>query len=274
MKRFFLCGPILLLAACSSRPIEEVNAEQSTFLREEGDAALKEGDHGRAIDIYTRALELNPGAADTWYRRGNAYAKRPAGSDEPNRRREWLRQAEADYSAAIQLNPAHRDALFNRAMIRLKMKRYIDAAKDLVECTRVDPRDAEPEFVLGHIYLHRLEDQQIMAMEHYDKYVALGGDDPEAVKLVREWRELKKSMAAPNGGPAPKGPTAEDEEAAKQLHARVLTLIPKGEEQRPEVARLLLELTTKYAQTKYVKDNEKGLKALLNAFRPREPEKK
>jgi len=274
MKRLFLCGPILLLAACSSRPIEEVNAEQSAFLREEGDAALKEGDFTRAIDIYSRALELNPGAADTWYRRGNAFAKRPPATDEPNRKREWLRQAEVDYSAAIRLNPAHRDALFNRAMIRLKAKRYIDAAKDLVECTRIDPRDPEPEFILGHIYLHRLEDQQIMAMEHYDRYVALGGDDAEAVKLVREWRELKKSMVGAGGGPAPKGPTAEDEEVAKQLHARVLTLIPKGEEQRPEVARLLLELTTKYAQTKYVKDNEKGLKALLNAFRPKEPEKK
>ncbi|HEY3226499.1 MAG TPA: tetratricopeptide repeat protein [Planctomycetota bacterium] len=274
MKRFFLAGPLFLLAACASRPIEEVNAEQSALLREEGDAALKEGDCDRAIDIYTRALELNPGAADTWYRRGNAFTKHPPSPDEPNRKREWLRLAEADYSAAVRLNPAHRDALFNRAMIRLKMKRYIDAAKDLVECTRIDPRDPEPEFILGHIYLHRLEDQQIMAMEHYDKYVALGGTDPEAVKLVREWRELKKSMVGSNGGTAPKGPTAEDEEAAKQLHAKVLTLIPKGEEQRPEIARLLVELTTKYAQTKYVKDNEKGLKALLNAFRPRDPEKK
>ena len=43
-----------------------------------------------------------------------------------------------------------------------------------------------------------------------------------------------------------------------------------GEEQRPEVARLLEELTGKYAGTKYVRDNEKGLKALLNAFKPKE----
>lgn len=273
MKRAILCGSLVLLAACSSRPVDEVRAEQAHELRLEGDEAIAAGNHDRAIEMYTRAIELNPTSADTWWRRGNALVARPINPDAPNRKRDWLRQAEADYSAAIRLNPAFRDAFFNRAMIQLKTKRYIEAARDLLECTRLDPADKEPEMILGEIYLKRLEDQQVQGMEHYDKYVKLGGDDPEIVKLVRDWRELKRSLTPP-APEAPRGPSNEDESAARQLHSRVLSLIPKGEEQRPEVARLLEELTGKYGHTKYVRDNEKGLKALLNAFRPKEPEKK
>jgi hypothetical protein len=87
---------------------------------------------------------------------------------------------------------------------------------------------------------------------------------------VREWRELKSSIAHGGAAPPPKPPSADDEAAAKQLHTRILSLIPKGEEQRPEVAKLLEELMAKYPHTKYVRDNEKGLKALQNAFKPKE----
>src|SRR5262245_12354604 len=132
-------------------------------------------------------------------------------------------------------------------------------------------RDAE--LYLGDIYLTKLDDQQVLGMGHYDTYVKLGGDRPDVVKLVREWRELTNSTKTEGSGP-PKGPTSEDEAAAKQLHLKVLGLIPKGEEARPEVAKLLEELTVKYGHTKYVRDDEKGLKALLNAFKPKEPEKK
>ena len=273
MKRALFCGSLVLLAACSSRPVDEVRAEEAQGYRDEGDEALAAGNHARAIDLYTRALEVNPSAAETWWRRGNALVARPLDPAAPNRKRDWLRQAESDYSAATRLNPAFRDAFFNRAMVYLKMKRYKEAATDLLECTRLDPKDKDPEMILGEIYLKNLEDQQVRGMEHYDNYVKLGGDDPEVVKLVRDWRELKRAMAPP-APEAPRGPTNEDEAAARQIHARVLSLIPKGEEQRPEVAKLLEELTVKYAKTKYVRDNEKGLKALLNAFRAKEPEKK
>ncbi len=270
MKRTFLALPLALLMACSSRPVEEMRAEEAAEYREEGDAAAKEGRYAEAVDLYTQSIEIYPNAAESWWRRGNAFVKRPVDPESPNRKRDWIRQAEQDYSAAIRLNPAFRDAFLNRAMIYMKMKRYIDAVKDLLEVTRLDPNDRDAELILGEIYLTKLEDQQVLGMEHYDRYVKLGGDRPDVVKLVVDWRELKKSLAGNALPEAPKGPTAEDEAAAKQLHAKILSLIPKGEEQRPEIAKLLEVLTGKYAATKYVRDNEKGLKALLNAFRPKE----
>lgn len=269
MKRVFFGVPLILLAACSSRPIEEVRAEEAQGLKAEGDEALAAGDHAGAIELYTEAIELNPSSAEAWFRRGNALVSRPIDHDAPNRKREWLKMAERDYTMAVERNPAYRDAFFNRAMVRLKMKRYKDAAEDLLECTRLDPKDKDTEMILGEIYLKNLEDFQVRGMEHYDNYVKLGGDDPEIVKLVRDWRILQKSMVQ-SDAPAPKGPTPDEEAAAKQLHAKILGLIPKGEEQRPEVAKLLEELTAKYGHTKYVRDNEKGLKALLNAFKPKD----
>ena len=273
MKRALPLLSVALLAACSSRPVEEVRAEEALAFREQADAAAKAEDFVRAIELYTESLKLNPSSAETWCRRGIAHVRRPVDPESPNRRRDWIRQAEVDYSAAIRLNPAYRDAFFNRAMVYMKLKRYIEAVKDLIEVTRLDANDKEAELYLGEIYLTKLEDQQVLGMEHYDKYVKLGGDRSDVVKLVKDWRELKKSLASP-APDAPKAPTSDDEQAARQLHAKVLSLIPKGDEQKPEVARLLGELTGKYGHTKYVRDNEKGLKALLNAFKPKEPEKK
>jgi tetratricopeptide (TPR) repeat protein len=272
MKRLFAL-PIVVAAACSSRPLDEVRAEEASYYRAQGDAAAKAEDYSEAIGFYTESLKLNPSAAETWYRRGNAFVKQPPDPESPNHRRDWIRRAEQDYTAAIRLNPMYTVAFFNRAMVYMKTKRYIDAAKDLFEVTRLETNKSDPmlrdaELYLGDIHLKKLEDQLVTGMRHYDEYVKLGGDRPDVVKLVREWRELQSSIGEANA-PAPKGPTADDEAAAKQLHLKILGLIPKGEEQRPEVAKLLEELTTKHANTRYVRDNEKGLKALLNAFKPK-----
>jgi tetratricopeptide (TPR) repeat protein len=263
MKRQLFALPVALLAACSSRPVEEVRAEEATHYRAEADAAAHDGDYVRAIDLYTESLKLNPTSAETWYRRGNAYLKRPGDPESPNRRREWIRQAEQDYSAALRLNPTLTVALFNRAMIYMKKKMYKEAAADLsdvvhFETDKSNPMVRDAELYLGDVLITKFEDRQVMGMAHYEKYVSLGGDRADVVKLVREWRELRSSMTD-SSSPAPKGPTADEEAAARQLHTKVLSLIPKGEEQRPEVAKLLAELTGKYGHTKYVRDNEKGL---------------
>jgi len=279
MMRVWLLLPVLILAACASRPVEEVRAEEAAGYREQADAAAKAGNYVGAIELYTESLRLNPTVAETWCKRGNAFIKRPADPDSPNHRRVWIQQAERDYTDALRLNPMLTTASFNRAMIYMKLKNYHAAAKDLSDvvnfekANKSNPMLKDAELYLGEICLTKFEDRQVMGMTHYENYVTLGGDRPDVVKLVREWRELKNSMVD-SGPAAPKGPTAEEEAAAKQLHTRILSLIPKGEEQRPEVAKLLEELTSKYGHTKYVRDNEKGLKALLNAFRPKEPEKK
>lgn len=274
MIRVWVFLPFLVVASCASRPLDEVRAEEASAYREQAEAAAEAEKYEEAIRLYTESLKLNSSSAETWCRRGNAYLKRAPDPESPNRRRDWIRQAEQDYTEAIRLNTAYTVALFNRAMVRMKTKRYIDAAKDLFEVTRLhtnksDPMLMEAELYLGDIHLQKLEDQLVTGMKHYDEYVKLGGDRPDVVKLVREWRELQSSISASTPA-APKGPTAEEEAAAKQLHVKILSLIPKGEEQRPEVVKLLDELTTKYGHTKYVRDNEKGLKALLNAFKPKD----
>jgi tetratricopeptide (TPR) repeat protein len=274
MKRFLASVSLVLLAACASRPVEEMQAEEAASLRELGDEASKQGNFAQAIDFYSESIKLNPAAAETWYRRGNAFVRRPMDTATPNSRREWIRLAERDYTQAIARNAMFTHAYFNRAMVYMKTRRFIDAAKDLLEVTRLETNKSDPmlrdaELYLGEIYLTKLEDQQVLGMEHYDQYVKLGGDRPDIVKLVREWRVLKDSIARSDGPAAPKPPSADEEAAAKQLHTRIMGLIPKGEEQRPEVAKLIEELMGKYGHTQYVRDNEKGLKALQNAFKPK-----
>jgi tetratricopeptide (TPR) repeat protein len=276
MVRVCSLVPLLVLAACSSRPVEEVRAEEAASYREQADAEAQSGNHAAAFDLYSEAIKLNPSSAETFFRRGNMCVKMSPDHAPSGTKRDWIRQAVFDYSKAIELNPVFTTAMFNRAMVYMKMKQYRPATLDLNEIVTLEkgntsnPMLKDALLYLGEVLLTKFEDEQIRAMSHYEAYVALGGDRPDIVKKVREWREVKESIARENAGPAPKGPTADDEAAAKQLHSRILALIPKGEEQKPEIAKLLEELMTKHGHTKYVRDNEKGLKALQNAFRPKE----
>src|SRR5262245_12757261 len=137
MNRPLLAFPLVVLAACASRPVEEVRAEEASGHRDLGDEAVKHGYYDQAIAHYTDAIQLNPNSAETFYRRGNAYVKlrlQPGTSH----KREWILQAERDYSAALRLNPSFTQAYFNRAMLFMKLKQYVEAAKDLFEVTRLE----------------------------------------------------------------------------------------------------------------------------------------
>ena len=275
MMRVLPLVSVLAFTACSSRPVEEVRAEEAASYREQADAEAQAGNFAGAFDLYSEAIKLNPTSSETYYRRGNMCVKRLQDHGASGTQRDWLRQALFDYSEAIRLNGALTNALFNRAMVYMKTKQYQAAAKDLNEFLNLEkgntnnPAVREAELYLGEVLLTKFEDQQVLGMKHYENYVSLGGDRPDIVKKVREWREVRESIARENAPPPPKGPTADEEGAAGQLHSRILALVPKGEEQKPEIAKLLEELMTKYGHTKYVRDNEKGLKALQNAFRPK-----
>ena len=91
---------VLVLAGCGAKKnTPKVQLERARMM-------LDRGQLHEAVQTFSAALTASPGNADDYYDRGVAYE-----------RLEQLEQAAADYSEALRLNPAHAQALNNRAVV-------------------------------------------------------------------------------------------------------------------------------------------------------------
>ena len=85
----------------------------------------------KAVDAYTKAIELNPKFAEAYNDRGVAYAD----LGNPTR-------AIKDYNKAIQLNP-HALPYNNRGVTYSKLGNYQQAINDFNKAIELDPQYAE-----------------------------------------------------------------------------------------------------------------------------------
>ena len=255
------CVLLVALAGCATSgggPDRE-GAQASI---EKGREAAGKGEHKAAVDHFTRAIRANPESAEAFYGRGVSNVELRRDSRIEGDVRPYEQKALEDFSTAIRLNASFGDAYFNRAMVRLSLAQYKAAAEDLRHAAKFKPQDPEPHLLLGRMYEHKFEDMGILAIQHYDHYVELGGREPDVVEKVRAWREISRKPKEPQ---AQKGPTPEDEEKAKKLHEEAMRLF--RDEKKEEAAKLLETLLTTYGQTRYVQGQQGPLRALLNAFK-------
>jgi len=255
------CLLLCVLAGCAtSDGGPDVESAQSSV--EKGREAAGRGDHKAAADHYTKALRAHPESAEAYYGRGVSNVQLRLDARIEGDSRPYEQKALEDFSIAIRLNPSFGDAYFNRAMVRMSLAQYKAAADDLRHAAKFKAQDPEPHYLLGRLYEQKFEDMGILALQHYDQYVELGGREPDIVDKVRVWREINKKPAAPQGA---KGPTPEDEEKAKKLHEEAMKLF--RDEKKEEAAKLLETLLTTYGETRYVQGQLGPLRALLNAFK-------
>ncbi|HLF95078.1 MAG TPA: tetratricopeptide repeat protein [Planctomycetota bacterium] len=252
---------LLFIVGCVSVPAGP-DVQQAKACLEEGRAQAREGDHAAAVASYTRALQAHPEFSEAYYERGYAHLQMriQPGAEENSRSHET--RALEDYSMAIRYNPAFADAFFNRAMILSSRAQYKQAVEDLLNACRYKPNDAECHFYLGQLYEDKFEGKAVLAMNHYEKYVALGGTDATVREKVKLWQELKKQAAAP---PPAKAPGPEDEKKAAELHERFKELFGAGK--KDEAVRALEDLLSKYEATQYVQSRGRELRAVYNALK-------
>lgn len=246
-----------VLAACAGAG---ANPEAAFSYVEAGQEAAVRKDWKGAIDQYGRAIHRNPELAEAYYHRGYAYIQLRLDREAPPKAREYEDRALWDYSMALSKNPAFADAYHNRAMLYGSRAQYKAAAEDLLNATRFKPNDPEPHLELARLYEERFEDKIVLAFEHYEKYMDLGGKDPDAVAKGRHYKERKPREGTPQA-PA-KAPTPEEEKAALELHQRTMALL--RDEKKEEAVKALEELLVKYAHTKYVQGQALPLNALRN----------
>ncbi len=259
---------LLVAAGCASSP-DAPDPGAARACVEEGRRIAAAGDHRAAIDQYSKAIRANPELAEAYCERGYSNVRLRLGRSTEGDVRTLEDRALADFGAAIRLDPAYGDAYFNRAMVLSSRAQFKPAAEDLLNAVKWKPKEPEAHLLLGRLYEEKFEDRMTAAMDHYEKYVELGGKDAGVREKVGLWKDLKKQMAAA-AAPA-RAPTAEDEKKAEELHESFKRLF--AEDKKGEALKAVEEMLSKYGQTKYVQRQALGLKAILNALQKGAPGK-
>jgi tetratricopeptide (TPR) repeat protein len=260
------------LWGCASSP--EAGLQASQQLLDDGREAARANRHADAIALFTNAVQLNPDLAEAWYERGKSHVHLRLDRASEGDTRGFEQKALDDFSMAVRKNPAFADAYFNRAMILSSRAQYKAAIDDLMNAARFNPRDAESHLWMGEIYEKKFEDRIVLAMDHYEKYVDLGGTDATAREKVRVWKEFRKQQSAapvPVPPPSSKAPTAEEEAKAQELHQKALDLL-KQPDKGPAV-KAMEDLLTTYGHTKYVQEKAKALQAAISIFKKKDAPK-
>lgn len=139
---------------------------KTVVLNNRGIAYQNMGEAAKAIEDYTRVIELNPAHSHAFNHRGNAYY------DLGN-----FDAALKDYTRAIELKPDYGDAYYNRANQYLENKNYKAAINDFTSAIEVMPKDAEAYNRRGRAYL--ASGSRDNAAVDFEKACALEPDNSE-----------------------------------------------------------------------------------------------
>ena len=106
-----------------------------------GTAFYKKGIYDKAINDYNKSIEINPKIAEAYYGRGTIYAKR-----------ELHNEAIADFNRAIKINPKLEEAYLNRGTVYAKKGLNNEAIEDWTKAIYLNPIDAEAYYNRGRTY--------------------------------------------------------------------------------------------------------------------------
>ena len=130
----FQQGNFLLMIGQTDRAIEaysrviELNSNNPNAYNNRGVAYSARGDFDRTIEDYTRAIELNPDYAVAYNNRGGVYYLK-----------EEYKSAIVDFTKAIELNPDYAIAYNNRGVAYHLKKEYDSAIVDFTKAIELDP---------------------------------------------------------------------------------------------------------------------------------------
>jgi tetratricopeptide (TPR) repeat protein len=116
MKRnilLFVLPVILLITSCTSKE------KKSENYMKDGIDKIESSDNKGALTDFSKVIEMQPGNAEAYYYRANAYF---------NLRK--TKEAIADYTKAIELKPDYADAYFNRALCKQFLNDKTGACSD------------------------------------------------------------------------------------------------------------------------------------------------
>ena len=146
-----------------------------------GYAYLDVRDYDRARNAFERAIDLNHRLSEAYNGLGLVFQNRPKGMYSAIRYFRKAVQWPPDERLS-QLYNIHRDARFNMAQTRYKLKEY-DTKRDLDHVIALDPTYAPTYKLLGKWWEEQEENYEQAAMA-YARYITLSPEDPEGRELL------------------------------------------------------------------------------------------
>ncbi|MCY3869777.1 MAG: GWxTD domain-containing protein [Gemmatimonadetes bacterium] len=146
-----------------------------------GYAYLEVENYDRARSAFERAIDLNHRLSEAYNGLGLVFQNRPKGLYNAIRYFRKALQWSPDERLS-QLYNIHRDARFNMAQTRYKLKEY-DTKRDLDHVIAMDPTYAPTYKLLGKWWEEQEEDYEQAAMA-YARYITLAPEDPEGRELL------------------------------------------------------------------------------------------
>jgi len=124
----------------SPAPDETDKEKEAREYLNNGISAYESGDFGKAIDLWTKAIELNKQYAEAYFNRGLARAKE--GDHE---------KSIEDFSRRIEINEDNGIAYYNRGVVRVKKGDHKGAFEDFSRAIEINPEDARAYYNRGVI---------------------------------------------------------------------------------------------------------------------------
>ena len=134
---------------------------------QQGSVFIMIGQMNKAIEAYSRAIELNPNNVNTHHNRGVAY--RSAGN---------YGCAIRDFGKVIELNPNDADAYNSRGEVYSDKREYDCAISDFTKAIALSPNDANTYYNRGTIYGNT--GNYDCAIADFDKAIELNPNDADA----------------------------------------------------------------------------------------------
>jgi tetratricopeptide (TPR) repeat protein len=164
---------------------QKANAEESGryhFVTNEGkkDANMSPESELKKLN---ELIERDSGNAEYFYNRGWIYAQQ--GNH---------KQAEKDYTRAIQINKDHADAYYNRGLVYMETKKYDNAIRDFSEVIRIRPEAADALCNRGNAYF--AQGYSLSALRDFNSAIKISPKDADlyynrGLLYISEGKRLK-----------------------------------------------------------------------------------
>lgn len=177
------------IAGCTM--LIEANPENSTAYNNRGIQYSRKREFDRAINDFSKAIEIDPDKAIYYFNRAIALFELGA----PQRRSMEIERAVEDYTSAIERDPGYATAINNRGFAYATLKQHDRAIEDYDRAIEIDPKHISAYYYRG-LSCMAIKDYDC-ARRDFDKFVELDPKNPRAYR-IRAWlkeREGKSGAA-------------------------------------------------------------------------------
>ncbi|MFZ4591403.1 MAG: FISUMP domain-containing protein [Ignavibacteria bacterium] len=144
------------------------NKQTAVDYNEQGIKKEQSRNYKESINLFTKAIELEPNYSEAYYNRGCSYGHL----------KDYLK-AIADYTKAIELYPLFVYAYYNRGFAYLNSQNYSKAISDLTKTIEINPNYAEAYSNRGLAYIQGTQDYSIAILD-FTKAIELNPNYSEA----------------------------------------------------------------------------------------------